>query len=320
MQLRLVHRARALTLLLGLAAAACGDSGFPETDTGERFRVERPSFDGVGAFEDVERQVAFGPRIPGTEGHARQLEWMSTTLRELADTLVLDTFDQRTSGGETLRLTNVLARFRPDHPDRLLFLTHWDTRPRSDQAVDPAERELPVPGANDGASGTAVLLGLAALLAETEPPIGVDLLFVDGEDYGPGTQDMFFGSRRFAASDSPARNPRYAVLLDMVGDRDASFPIEGYSAEFAPQVAQRVWTVAAQLGYGRSFPNRVTGRIQDDHVPLNQAGIPTVDVIDFEYGPDNLLWHTPRDTPDQVSVETLRMVGELVAELVYRGL
>ena len=113
--------------------------------------------------------------------------------------------------------------------------------------------------------------------------------------------------------------PRFGVLLDMVGDAEPRFPVEGYSAARAPQVVQRVWGIAARLGYGRYFPLDVVGYINDDHVPLNDAGIPTIDVIDFDYGPENAWWHTPEDTPDKLSARTLGMVGEVVAELLYQG-
>ena len=304
-----------LSVLLLAALVACADEA-PRGEPAQR--IERPAFSGARAFELVETQLAFGPRIPGAEGHAAQLEWMVELLAGLADTVLVDRFSHVTSTGDSLPLANVLARFNPGDPDRLLFLAHWDTRPISDQSADPAEYDTPVPGANDGASGVAVLLALAELLAQQPPPVGMDLLFVDGEDYGPTTADMFIGSSRYVQQPSSSR-PRYAVLLDMVGDRDASFPVEGYSSRYAPRVVQRVWGIARELGYGRLFPMTVRPPVHDDHVPLNEAGIPAVDIIDFEYGPDNALWHTPQDVAVNVSAATLEVVGEVVAEIAYRG-
>lgn len=307
-------RVAGCSALLLAAALACGGERAGELAE----RVARPAFPGARAFELVEAQLAFGPRVPGTAGHAAQLEWMVEQLAAHADTVVVDRFRHATTAGDTLPLANVLARFNAADPDRLLFLAHWDTRPISDQSTDPEDRDTPVPGANDGASGVAVLMALAELFSLQPPPVGVDLLLVDGEDYGPTTADMFIGSSRYAEQPLGG-HPRYAVLLDMVGDRDPGFPVEGYSSRYAPRVVQRVWGIARDLGYGRLFPMTVRPPIQDDHVPLNEAGIPTVDIIDFEYGPDNSLWHTPNDVAANVSPVTLEVVGEVVAEIAYRG-
>jgi glutaminyl-peptide cyclotransferase len=213
----------------------------------------------------------------------------------------------------------VTARFVPEATRRILLLAHWDTRPRSDAAADPALHDTPVPGANDGASGTAVLLVLARLFAESPPPMGVDLLFTDGEDYGPGVEDMLLGARRYAATLPDEGRPVYGLLLDMVGDADPGFPVEEYSAQYANVVVRKVWRVAERLGYGRYFPGGVGQRLMDDHIPLIEAGLPTANLVDFSYGPDNRYWHTPDDTPDRLSAATLEMVGEVVAELIYSG-
>lgn len=284
-------------------------------------RVERPTFEGSRAYELVRTQVEFGPRVPGTQGHADQLAWMISTLTPLADSLEVEQFSYETTGGEVLELSNVLARFNLAASQRLLLLAHWDTRPTADQEADSTARGVPIPGANDGASGVAVLMTLAEMLSEQAPPIGVDLLFVDGEDYGPSTDDMFIGARHYADAIQNATEsaPMYAVLLDMVGDADPLFPIEGYSSQYALALAQRVWGVARDLGYAQYFPTRVGQFLQDDHVPLNEAGLATIDIIDFEYGPDHSYWHTAQDRMENVSPRTLGMVGEVIAELVYRG-
>lgn len=302
-------------LLLLLAVAGCPDADGDAPLLDRRTRVDRPDFRAERAFELLEQQVAFGPRVPGTEGHRRQLEWMVEYLRERADTVILQPFTHVTSAGERLELTNVFARFHPEARERVLLLAHWDTRPMADQDPNPANRERPVPGANDGASGVAVLLELADHFHRQPPPIGVDLLLTDGEDYGPEIEDMLLGARYFAANLPAGFRPLYGVLLDMVANRNPRFPIEGYSAQYAPEVARRVWAVAEQLGYGDIFVNTVGQSISDDHIPLNQAGIRTINIIDFNYP----YWHTVQDVPENTSAETLRIVGEVVAELVYRG-
>lgn len=310
----------AISTLIGCGGDSGGDAGGVAS-----VRADRPSFDGARAFRDLMTQVEFGPRVPGTDGHAAQLAWMTEQLGALADTVILDAFSHTTLQSDELELTNVLARFggvggigEPDRR-RVLLLAHWDTRPRSERSLLAEDRETPLPGANDGASGVAVLMELARMFAEKAPPTGVDLLFVDGEDYGPTTADMFLGAQNYVDTRSAGDAPIFAILLDMVGDKDPRFPIEGYSSQYAPQVAQRIWGIAAELGYGRYFPIEVGQSVNDDHVPLNQAGVPTVDIIDFDYGPQNSLWHTIDDTPENTSARTLRIVGEVVAEVVYRS-
>lgn len=244
---------------------------------------------------------------------------MLERLDALAPVLQADSFQYVTQSGDSLDLVNVMARFAPERSRRILLLAHWDTRPRSDQATDPTLRAIPVPGANDGASGTAILLELAGLFASDPPPVGVDLLFVDGEDYGPGLDDMLLGARHYAASLSDDDRPVYGLLLDMVGDADPSFPVEAISAQYADVVVRKVWRAAERLGLRDYFPSAVGRRLQDDHVPLIEAGLPTANLIDFTYGPQNRYWHTPDDTLEHVSASTLTIVGEVVAELVYSG-
>jgi hypothetical protein len=267
----------------------------------------------------VRQQVAFGPRVPGTPGHAAQKAWMLALLDSTGATVAVDTFSHVTTTGDSLTLYNIGVRFRPEATRRILLLTHWDTRPTSDEADDSTGRATPVPGANDGGSGTAILLELASMMAGTPPPLGVDLLFVDGEDYGPSTEDMFLGARRYAGRIDSSERPVYGLLLDLVGDADPRFEVEELSAQAAPVVVRKVWEAAERLGYAQVFPNTVGARVIDDHVILIEAGLPTANLIDFVYGPNNRYWHTPQDTPDNVSATTLGMVGEVVTELVYSG-
>jgi Zn-dependent M28 family amino/carboxypeptidase len=274
-----------------------------------------PPFDAAAAHALLVRQVAFGPRVPGTPGHAQQLKWMLEYLRERADTVYTQAFTHN-SGEQGVAMSNIIARFNPNMPRRLLLLAHWDTRPTADADTSESRRGQPIDGANDGASGVAVLMQLAEMLSKQAPPIGVDLLFTDGEDYGPG--EMYLGATHFAANLDGYR-PMYAVLIDMVGDRNPSFPIEDNSRTMAPEVVQRVWGLAHEIGLGDMFPNTSQGAITDDHVPLNNAGIRTVDIIDFDYGPGNAFWHTAQDVTANTAPAGLGAVGRLLAELVYRG-
>ena len=317
MRLTLVRPREGLAKLSALACALLAIGSCLPPPPGPT--AGRPIFDGEAAFSLVVEQVAFGPRIPGSPGHDAQRAWMLERLSSLGVPVAVDTFAHVTASGDSLTLYNLGVRFRPDATRRILLLTHWDTRPTSDEARDSASRAMPVPGANDGASGTAILLELASMMAGTPPPLGVDLLFVDGEDYGPSVDDMFLGARRYAERLGEADRPVYGLLLDLVGDADPSFPVEELSAQAANLVVRKVWDAAERLGYREFFPTGVGGRVLDDHVILIEAGLPTANLIDFDYGPNNRYWHTPEDTPDNVSELTLGMVGEVVAELVYSG-
>jgi len=277
--------------------------------------ASRP-FDGAAALDCVKSQMAFGPRIPGTEGHARTAAWLDSLLRARADTVVVQAWNHITARGDTLPLRNLLARFAPAAPERLLFLAHWDTRPMSD---GPGSRDstAPVPGANDGASGVAVLLGVADALHRLPPTVGVDLLFVDGEDYGvfQDSVDVLLGSRYYAAHQPPGPRPLYAVLFDMVGDADLQIYQEGYSLVAAPEVVQLVWEVARKSGHAQVFQPSPKHTLTDDHVSLQHAGIRAIDVVDFDYP----YWHTPDDTIDKVNAKSLQVVGEVALALVARA-
>ena len=278
----------------------------------------RTSFDGNAALGYVREQMAFGPRIPGTDGHRRTGDWIVSQMKSRADTVIEQTWVHVTARGDSLPMRNVLARIRPGMPQRVLYLAHWDTRPVSDEAADAAQRRIPVPGANDGASGVALLIAVADALKETPPIYGVDLLFVDGEDYGdfgPPPVDVLIGSTYFAANlPSADYRPLFGVLWDMIGDRELQILQEGYSVRAAPEIVQRVWSTAADLGYQKTFLPRGGYEILDDHVPLLRAGLRVIDVIDLDY----CCHHKPTDTIDKVSVRSLQTVGDVAVGLLTR--
>jgi len=306
----------ALTVLL---LAACQDGGAGQMD-GAATLVDAPEFPTDSAFALLRHQVALGPRAPGTEPHRAQLAWMADYLRARADTVVVQRFEHTPNdGGAPISMANVFARFAPENPTRILLAAHWDTRPSADNEGRREDRERPIPGANDGASGVAVLLALAQVLAAHAPPIGVDLLLTDGEDFGPG--EMYLGAEHFAAQPVPGAGyrPLYGVLVDMVGDKEPRFPQEDYSRERAPEVVDRIWRLAHDMGLGGYFPMRNQGAISDDHVALNDAGIRTANIIDFDYGPGNRFWHTQEDDLANVGPEGLEVVGRVLLQLIYRG-
>lgn len=273
-------------------------------------------FDGEAAMRYAKAQLDFGPRIPGTTGAQRAGDWIVDQMKQRADTVMIQTWTHVTQDGKQLPMRNILARFNPKATDRILYVTHWDTRPVSDGSDNLGERQLPVPGANDGASGVGLFVALADALKKVPPTSGVDLLFVDGEDYGQFDDklaDVLIGSAYFAKNppDSGYR-PIFGVLWDMIGDKDLQIKKEGYSVQQAPEVVDRVWSKAAELGYKDIFVDENQGAITDDHVPLLQAGFRVIDVIDLDYP----YHHRPSDTIDKISARSLSIVGEVAESLL----
>ena len=281
-------------------------------------------FDGEVARAYVKTQLDFGARVPGTEAARKTGDWIVAQMRERADTVIEQKWNHVTAKGDTLPLRNIFARFRPQATTRILYVTHWDSRPVSDQAEDPAKRSLPVPGANDGASGVGLFIALGDVLKKTPPTVGVDLLFVDGEDYGtfgPPDVDVLLGSTYFAANMPAGYQPIFGVLFDMIGDADLQIPQESNSVERAPEVVSRVWDTAAKLGYQQYFPPRTGYAVTDDHIPLLDKGLRVIDVIDLDYlGPPGSgkpnYHHTPDDTLDKVSAKSLKIVGDVAYALI----
>lgn len=306
-----IHTALPTTLpfmMVLLGACGGGSTGSPSRE-----------FDGAAALRVVETQVGFGPRIPGTAAHAAMAAWLDSLVRTKTDSVVIQRWWHHLAGStDSLEMTNIVARVNPTATSRVLYLAHWDTRPRSDGPTS-IDKLAPVPGANDGGSGVAVLLGVLDALQKQLPTVGVDLLFVDGEDYGsfgPPRVDVLIGASYYAKQPIAVEKPLFAVLWDMVGDKDLRIPKEPASQIAAPDVVDMVWRVASQMGYGHlfvdaSYPSPIT----DDHTPLIDAGFRAIDVIDIDYGS----WHTKHDTPDKISKASLEAVGNVAVGVIRRA-
>lgn len=277
-----------------------------------------PVFDGNLAKSHVEKQVAFGPRIPGTEGHRRCADWLAEELGRHTQAVRRQAFyhvgpDSAMGAPDTMQLTNLIASFKPELPLRLTICAHWDSRPRADEDPDSTRHDEPVPGANDGASGVAVCLELARLLGATPPPLGVDILLFDAEDQGPsGEVDEYLIGSRWFVSQAHNYRPLAVILLDMIGDAQLNVAREAFSDSLAPGLTDLIWRIADSLALD-AFVDTVGYHVIDDHLPFLLNGIPAVDLIDFDYAP----WHTVSDTPDQVSSESLATVGRLLLALIY---
>ena len=275
-----------------------------------------PEVDGARAQSRVAHQVDLGPRIPGTPGHAAFQNWLMAEVERLGGRVERQCFTDSTLG-RPLPLCNLIARFGPERGRRIALCAHYDTRPWCDRDPDPAQRARPLPGANDGGSGVAVLLEVAELMSERAPRVGVDLVFFDGEDQGTNERPDHYslGARGYAARlpapGSDAR-PAAAFVFDMVGDRDLEIFPEAGSARRAANLVAMVLEGARATG-ARGFRKEPRYELTDDHLPLLDAGLPAVDIIDFDYP----AWHTLADRPDQTSAESLAEVARVAAWLVY---
>ncbi|GIV66244.1 MAG: M28 family peptidase [Chloroflexota bacterium] len=255
-------------------------------------------FNQTRAFRDVEIQLSFGPRTPGSEAHQQTIEYILEQTQMAGWQVELH---QTQRMGHPL--TNVIAKRLKPGGKQIILGAHYDSRFFSDQDADPALHNLPVPGANDGASGVAVLLELARSLPP-DLPVEIWLVFFDAEDQGniPGW-DWILGSRAFVEEISI--NPTAVVILDMIGDADLNIFLERNSN---PQLASQIWESAQKLGFEKYFIPQYKYSILDDHTPFLERGFAAVDVIDFDYPH----WHTQQDTLDKVSAESLGIVGETI--------
>lgn len=314
---------------------ACGEAVQKESVTENRDRPVTPTplFSSDSAYSYIEKQLSFGPRVPGTKAHAEAASWMAAKLDSFADTVIVQHFRTRLYNRSTMDGMNIIASFKPASRKRILLAAHWDSRPYADFDPDPANRRKPIDGANDGASGVGVLIELARLLHLAPPAenLGIDIILFDLEDWGPHNDDRTFGDDDYWALGSQywARNPhkrgynaRFGILLDMVGAKDAVFPREYYSQQYAKWVLDKVWRTASGLGFDQAFINRPGPPINDDHIPLNRiAGIPTINIIHLDTGSSNQSffehWHTLGDNIDIIDKNTLHMVGTLVTTVVY---
>ena len=322
-----------VALVLPFIIIACGDSKTKKKTTDGTVKpvesVFVPEFNADSAFYFIEKQVSFGPRVPNTEAHKECAAWLTETLKRYTSNVIVQNAKLKTSDNTTLDASNIIASFNPENPSRILLCAHWDTRPWADHDPDPANRRKPVPGANDGASGVAVLLEMARQFSQHNPGHGVDIILFDAEDYGEheevqgNTEDSWALGSQYWAHNPHVSNytARFGILLDMVGASNPSFTMEGTSMYFAPGIMRNVWNTAQSLGYQNYFLTRKTGALTDDHLYVNQIlNIPTIDIIDYTPDRENGFfehWHTVNDDMSNISRETLKAVGHTVLTVVY---
>ncbi len=323
-----------VTVIL-IALAGCQGSGKRTGNTTKKASssvksIKTPVFNADSAFSYVDKQVAFGPRVPNTKEHLLCADYLSSEMKRFgADVIVQDApviaFD-----GTELNAKNIIGQYNVEKRNRILLFAHWDSRPFADHDPDPKKRNTPILGANDGASGVGILMEIARQINKSGINMGVDIIFFDAEDYGtPDHLDLEYKPDTWCLGTQYwCKNPhkknytaRYGILLDMVGAPDAVFYKELYSKKFAPDLVDRVWNRAADLGYLSYFSFEDGGQIIDDHVYVNKLlNIPSIDIIQHEPMSDsnfNAYWHTHDDNMNNIDKATLKAVGQTVLEVIY---
>lgn len=324
----------AIFLFFRTCGKKSGEIVAPEARKDQPVLPPAPQFNADSAYAMVQKQVDFGPRVPGTAGHKACADWMvATLLRHGADTVIQQTGTVTAFNGQKLPLRNIIAQFHKERKERILLLAHYDTRPFADKDADPKRQGDPIPGANDGGSGVGILLEIARhLTAHPAEKIGVDIFFTDVEDYGQPTGVMTMeessdtwclGSQYWAKNTQPVGySARFGILLDMVGARDARFHKEAFSVQTAGLVVNKVWRTGAALGYTDRFVDDVKYFVGvDDHVHVWQhLKIPTIDIIEYNAGTQAFTpaWHTHNDAMENIDAATLKAVGQTVLEVVWK--
>ncbi len=298
-------RSALATAILGLGViSACVSVAGSSQSTPAKAAL---SFDQTKAWEHLVKQCGFGPRFPGSAAHVKCRDFLFAEMKKHVSNVRLQELAHKWSrDGKTYTMWNVLGDQNwADAKVRVVVLAHWDTRPTADMESSPADRAKPIVGANDGASGVAVLLVLMRVMKERAPKdLGILYLLTDGEDLGPELQEMFLGAVHFAKNPGKPK-PDYGILLDMIGDKDLSIPMEPNSDYYAQPLLRAFYRHVGTLGLRSTFPQAFGPIIADDHIALNESGIPTIDLIDFSYEP----WHTLADTQDKCSADSLGKVG-----------
>jgi hypothetical protein len=326
-----------LLVSAGLVLSASCNSCQSQKNAGKEtitapFARMSPGFNSDSAYRFVEKQVGFGPRVPGTAAHKACGDYLSEKLAAFGADVLEQKAHVTHYNGLNIQIRNIIGSFQPDKEKRILLFAHWDSRPFADEELDPNTQDSPIPGADDGASGVGVLLEIARQLQLQPPGVGVDIIFFDLEDWGQPAFDKDFvsgewwcvGSRYWSENPHKADyKASYGILLDMVGAANATFLREGYSMQHASNVVSKIWSIASHMGYGKFFVQRNGGYITDDHVPvIEDRGIPCANIINLKDTDNGFAphWHTHNDDMRNISKETLRAAGQTVLEVVYREL
>ncbi len=322
-------------LVLPFLIFACSE-GTKKTDTPSKVDIKPvvkvASFNADSAYSFVEKQVLFGPRVPNTAAHEACADWMTTKLTSFGWTVTQQRFEMQAYDGKKLALRNIVASFNPENTNRILIAAHWDTRHIADR--DSVRNTEPIAGANDGGSGVGVAMELARAINSdiNKPKIGIDIILFDGEDYGqpddsklPRMDDSWCLGSQYWSKNKHQSNyfPKYGILLDMVGAKNAQFAKEGGSMYYAKNIVEKVWKQAHLNGYGSYFSLKGSDQIIDDHAYVNTiAQIPMIDIIEYSPYSSNGGYfgnyhHTHSDNMEVIDKSTLKAVGQTMLHVIY---
>ncbi len=327
-----MYRKSLASILLALALFSCGNNNNNEkTATSEQKSITLPSFSADSAYKYVEDQLNFGARVPGSTAHKQCLEYYINKFEDFGATTEIQEGYGIMYDGKRENLYNVIAKINPNASQRILICAHWDCRPWADEETDEELQKTPVMGANDGASGVAVIMELCRIMSKNSPNVGVDFVLFDLEDSGTPTffkgkvahnDTWCLGSQYWAKTlKNSNTKPIYGILLDMVGAPGAQFYKEGISMHFAPHIVEKVWSNAYDLGFSQYFKQHEGGMVTDDHLYVNTiANIPCINIIQYnplsEHGFGEY-WHTINDDISNIDKNTLAVVGNTLIKTIY---
>jgi len=293
--------------------------------------VNVPTFNSDSAYNFIKAQVDFGSRVPNSDAHKKCADYLIAKLKSFTKDIVVQETKVKSFDGKTLNIKNIVVSFKPGTNDRIFISSHWDSRPFADQDADVKNHKTPILGANDGASGVGIIIELARLLSINPPPIGVDLVLFDAEDYGQPENSGYAEMKDSWCLGSQywAKNPhvkdyyaKYGILLDMVGGEGATFTMEGTSMQYAPDIMKNVWDTAIRIGFSDYFLYSKTGAITDDHLYINEyAKIPTIDIIHHDSSTPSgfyKYWHTVKDDMSGINKNTLNAVGQTLLTVIFQ--
>lgn len=283
-----------------------------------------PAFSGDSAYVFVEKQLEFGTRVPGSPGHKACQDWLVEKLTAYGSEVTLQPFKAKIYTGEVWDAANIIGSVNPAAKDRFIIAAHYDTRHIAEKDPDEALQNKPIMGADDGASGVAVVLELARQLHDNPIDLGIDFILFDAEDNGDSneTNTWCLGSQHWSKEALQSRyRAKGGILLDLVGAKGAVYPKEYFSQRYAPQLHNKVWNLAIAMGYGDLFMDQQRGAVNDDHYHVNQiTGIPMIDIINLPKGDGSFgdYHHTHKDDIGIIDKNVLRKTGQVVTAVIYR--